>query len=143
MFVKPFIVCYNYNITKTIMYQVKRQWTNAKKQIVNGFRYDSGFEATYGLYLEGELKAGKIERFERQINIPLIVNGYKVCDYRIDFIVYHKDGITEYVEVKGYQTDVWKLKWKLFESLYTDKPDVKLTIIQQGKYKPPKLRKIQ
>lgn len=125
------------------MYYVKKQWTNAKKQVLNGFRYDSGFEATYSLFLDSELKAGRIESYERQVNIPLIVNGYVVCTYRIDYIVHHKDGITEYVECKGYQTEVWKLKWKLFEALYTDKPDVKLTIIQQGKYKPPKLRRLK
>jgi hypothetical protein len=125
------------------MYQIKKQWTNAKKQVVNGFRYDSGFEATYGMFLESELKAKRIKSFERQVNIPLEVNGYLVCTYRIDFIVYYNDGITEYTEVKGYQTDVWKLKWKLFEALYCDKPDVKLTIIQQGTYKPPKLHKVK
>lgn len=125
------------------MYQIKKQWTNSKKQIVNGFRYDSGFEAQYGMFLESELKAKRIIKFGRQINLPLVVNDYKVCYYRIDFIVYHLDGTTEYVEVKGYQTDVWKLKWKLFESLFSDNPDVKLTIIQQGNYRPPKLRKIK
>ena len=125
------------------MYQIKKQWTNAKKQVINGFRYDSSFEAQYGMFLESELKAHRIKKFDRQINLPLVVNDYKVCDYRIDFIVYHRDNSIEYVEVKGYQTDVWKLKWKLFESLYSDKPDVKLTIIQQGNYKPPKLRKVK
>lgn len=125
------------------MYQIKKQWTNAKKQIVNGFRYDSGFEAQYGMFLESELKAKRITKYDRQINLPLVVNDYKVCDYRIDFIVYHLDGTTEYVEVKGYQTDFWKLKWKLFESLFSDNPDIKLTIIQQGNYRPPKLRKIK
>lgn len=123
------------------MYQVKKQWTNAKKQFVNGFRYDSCFEAQYGMFLESELKAKRIKSFERQVNIPLEVNGYLVCTYRIDFIVYHLDGIIEYVETKGMHTDTWRNKWKLFEALYCDKPDVKLTIIQQGNYKPPKLRK--
>ncbi len=92
------------------MYQIKKQWTNANKQVVNGFRYDSGFEATYGMFLESELKAKRIKNFDRQINLPLIVNEYNVCDYRIDFIVYHLDNSTEYAEVKGYQTDVWILK---------------------------------
>ena len=125
------------------MYQIKKQWTNAKKQVVNGFRYDSGFEATYGMFLESELRAKRIKYFDRQINLPLIVNDYKICDYRIDFIVYHNDGITEYVETKGRHFPEWVLKWKLFEALYSDKPDVKLTIIQQGNKKPPKLRKVK
>jgi hypothetical protein len=62
------------------------------------------------MFLESELKAKRIIKFDQQINLPLVVNGYKVCDYRIDFIVYHLDNTTEYVEVKGYQTYVWKLK---------------------------------
>jgi hypothetical protein len=125
------------------MYTVKKQWTNAKKQEYNGFRYDSGFEATYAMFLDGELKAKRIKGYDRQVNLDLVVNNFKICQYRIDFVVYHLDGTTEYVEVKGYQTDVWKLKWKLFEATYSEMPNVKLTIIQQGKYKPPKLRKIK
>lgn len=124
------------------MYQVCRKWTTAKKQEYNGFRYDSGFEASYAMELDLRVKAKDIERYDRQVNLSLEVNGYAVCTYRIDFIIHHLDGTLEYVECKGYQTDVWKLKWKLFEALYTDKPDVKLTIVQQGRYKPPKLRKV-
>ena len=123
------------------MYYVQKQWTNAKKQEYNGFRYDSGFEASYAQELDLRVKAGDIQCYTRQVNLDLIVNGYVVCQYRIDFIVEHNDGITEYVETKGMHTDTWRLKWKLFEALYCDLPDVKLTIVQQGNRKPPKLRK--
>lgn len=125
------------------MYYLSKKWTTAKKQEYNGYRYDSGFEANYAAELDLRIKAKDIKSYDRQVNLDLIVNNYIVCTYRIDFIIYHDDGITEYVETKGYQTDVWKLKWKLFESLYSDLPDVKLSIIQQGKYKPPKLRKVK
>lgn len=125
------------------MYQVKRKWTNAKKQEYNGFRYDSGFEASYAAELDLRIKAKDIKSYDRQVNLDLVVNGYRVCQYRIDFVIHHNDGNIEYVETKGYQTDVWKLKWKLFEALWTDKPGVKLTIVQQGSSKPPKLRKIK
>jgi len=124
------------------MYFIQKKWTNAKKQEYNGFRYDSGFEANYAQELDLRIKAKDIKGYDKQVNLDLIVNGYVVCQYRIDFIVHHNDGTTEYVECKGYQTDVWKLKWKLFEALYSDRPDVKLTIVQQGnRYKPPKLIK--
>ena len=126
------------------MYYVKKQWTNAKKQEYKGFRYDSGFEAQYAMFLESELKAKRIQAYDKQVNLDLEVNGYRVCQYRIDFIVYHNDGITEYIECKGIWLGDSRLKWKLFEALFCDKPDVKLNVIQQGnKYKPPKLRKVK
>lgn len=124
-----------------MVYNVYKKWTTAKKQEYNGFRYDSGFEADYARELDLRVKAKDIKSYDRQVNLELIVNDYIVCTYRIDFIIYHNDGIIEYVEIKGWQSDTWKLKWKLFEALYADKPDVKLTIVQQGNYKPPKLRK--
>jgi len=125
------------------MYYVKKQWTNAQKQTYNNYSYDSKFEAGYAMFLDSELKAKRISSYEKQVNLDLIVGSYIVCQYRIDFIVYHNDGTTEYVETKGYQTDVWKLKWKLFEALYADLPDVKLTVVQQGSSKCPKPRRIK
>ena len=122
-------------------YGQKTYYTNAKTTEYNGYYYDSKFEASIAMELDMQLKAGEILKVERQINIPLEVNGYLVCNYRIDFIAY-RDGETEYIEAKGYPTPVWKHKWRLFEALYT-KPGNKLTVIMQGKYKPPRLRKIK
>ena len=103
--------------------------------------YDSKFEASYAQELEIRLKAGEILGWEKQKVLDLVVNGYLVCTYKIDFIVYH-DGYTEYVECKGVPTDTWKIKWKLFEALYTS-PNNKLTIVFQGKTWRPKLRKVK
>lgn len=125
-----------------IWYQQKR-WSTAKKQVFNGIKYDSGFEANYGQELELRKKAKDIKDFETHIKIPLEVNGYHITNYFIDFIIYHNDETKEYVETKGYQTEVWKMKWKIFCALYEDKPDTKITLIQQGKFKPPKLRHIK
>lgn len=127
------------------MYYQKTYFKNAKKQEYNGFQYDSGFEANYAMELDLRVKAKDIKGYDKQINLDLMVNGYVVCQYRIDFIVYHNDGMIEYVETKGYPTREWKLKWKLFEALYT--PEIPgnennlLTVVQQGKFKTPKLRK--
>jgi hypothetical protein len=122
------------------MYQIKKSWTTAKKTNYNGYIYDSKFEAGYAQELALRKKAGDIIDYEKQVTLPLIVNGYQVCTYRIDFIVYH-DGLTEYVEVKGWASPIWRLKWKLFEALYS-KPGYKLTIIQQGRFKPPRAKKV-
>ncbi len=114
-----------------MVYYQKNKYTTAKKTDYGGLVYDSGFEARHAQDLDLLLKAKEIKSWERQVNIPLVVNDYKVCDYRIDFIVYHHDGTTEYIELKGYAFPTWRLKWKLFEALYSDKPDVKLTVIKQ------------
>ncbi len=124
-------------------YYVNKRWTTAKKQEYNGFLYDSKFEARYAADLDLLVKAGKIKSYERQVNLDLVVNGFIVCQYRIDFIIHHNDRTLEYVETKGYPTPVWKLKWKLFEALFSKNKNVKLTIVQQGKFRPPKLRRVK
>lgn len=125
------------------MYYVKKRWTNAKKTNYGGHKYDSGFEGNYAAELDLKLRKGVIKSWERQVKIPLDVNGYHICNYYIDFIVHHLDGTTEYVETKGWQSEVWKMKWKIFEALYSDKPDVKLTVVQQGSFKAPKARRVK
>ncbi len=103
----------------------------------------SGFEANYAAELDLRLKAKDIKGWKRQIRIPLEMNGYHICDYIIDFVVEHNDGTIEYTETKGYPDPIWKLKWKMFEAMYSERPGVVLTIVQQGRMKPPKLRKIK
>ena len=125
------------------MYRERRIWSNAKKAKYNNYIYDSNFEADYAAELDLLLKAGEIKKWERQVNIPLEVNGYLICNYKIDFIVYHNDDIIEYVEIKGIAFPVWKLKWKIFEALYGDKPNVKLTVIKQkSNWNMRKLKKV-
>ena len=125
------------------MYYQTKKWTSAVKQEYNGFRYDSGFEASYAAELDMRVKVKEIKSYEKQVNLDLIVNGYRVCQYRIDFIIHHLDGDLEYVETKGYATDTWKLKWKLFEALYSDIPGNKLTVVKQGNFKMRKLKKMK
>lgn len=119
----------------------KNNYFSTKKVKSGGKFYDSKFEAYFGIELEQKLKRGEIKGFDPHLRIPLIVNGYTVCDYYIDFVVYHNDGTTEYIEAKGYPTGIFKIKWKLFCALYEDDPNNKITLEMQGKYNPPKLRK--
>lgn len=113
------------------MYIIKNKWSTTKKQMYNAQKYDSGFEAHYAMELDARQKAGDILRWERQVKIPLEVNGYHIANYYIDFIVYHNNGEIEYVETKGMPTEVWKLKWKIFEATYSDLPGVLLTVVKQ------------
>lgn len=121
-----------------MVYYVKTGYYNTKKY--KG--YDSKFEAGYAEELELRKKAGEIKDFEEQKTLDLISNGYKIGTYKIDFVVYHHDETIEYVETKGYATPVWRLKWKVFESMYGDDPNITLTVVKQGKFylrKPKKL----
>ncbi len=101
-----------------MVYYQKNKWATAKKQVYDGNRYDSGFEAGYAAELDLRLKAKDIKSWERQVKIPLEVNGYHICNYFIDFVVYHNDGTTEYVETKGLASYSRKLKWMIFEANY-------------------------
>lgn len=121
------------------MYTQKYSYYRTKKSGKN----DSKFEAGKAQELELRKKAGEIKDFKEQVKIPLIVNDLVVCDYYIDFVIEHNDGIIEYCETKGYATDVWKLKWKLFEALYSQDPNVLLTVEYQGKNWRPRLRKVK
>lgn len=121
------------------MYRVKR-WKYVKKQskygnvsvIFQGKQYASKFEAKYAHDLEIRRKAKEIDRWERQVKISLDVNGKHICNYYIDFVVYYPDGRKEFVEVKGFETEVWRLKWRLFEAIMeTDEPNSTLTIIKK------------
>lgn len=124
------------------MFTQSTKWGKARKCEINGRRYDSLFEASYAQDLENLKKAGKILGFDTHVRIPLTANGYVICDYYVDFAVYNLDGTTEYVETKGIPSEAWKIKWKLFESMFTDDPNVTLRLVYQSK-NPPKLKKIK
>ena len=126
------------------MYLVKKKWSSAKKVKVGDYVYDSRFEGQYAQELALRKAAGEITKWERQVKISLEVNGYHICNYYIDFIVYYPDGTIEYVETKGVAFPTWKLKWKLFEALFSEKPNVRLLVVQQkSNWRVPKARKIK
>jgi len=119
----------------------KYSYYNTKKVTTNGTQYDSKFEAAKGQQLEMLKKAKEIKDYDTHLRTELCVNGYHICDYYIDFVVYHNDESIEYIEMKGYPTPVWKLKWKLFCALFEDKEGITITLEMQGKQNAPKLRK--
>ena len=93
--------------------------------------YASKKEANYAAELELLKRAGEIEWWVSQYKVELQgKGGKKVCDYYVDFKVKYTDGRVEYVEVKGWATELWKLKKKLFEQqLAVDEPEAKFRII--------------
>lgn len=97
----------------------------AKKTMYRKVLYHSKKEAEYAMELDSKLLKGKIAGWESQETLDIAVNGVHVCKAIVDFIVFHLDGSEEYVEVKGFATDVWKLKRKLIAAVY---PDIKYTV---------------
>lgn len=103
-----------------------------KKVIVDDYVFDSIQESRRYKELKLLLKAGKIKDLELQPRFLLQEsfkkNGktYRKVDYIADF-KYIKNGKTIVEDVKGIQTDVFKLKHKLFERKY---PELELKIIR-------------
>lgn len=107
---------------------------SAKSTNYNGVSYHSKLEAGYAEELDWRVVAKDIVRWERQVKLELKVNGVFIANYYIDFIVYHNDGSREFVEVKGLELEVWKIKWKILEATFEDfkeNPDDHLTVIKQ------------
>lgn len=104
---------------------------NSKSTVYNGNYYQSLLEANYARELDIRVRAGRIKSWRRQVKIPLEVYGFFISNYYMDFEVTHNDESLEMIEVKGAETDVWKMKWRLTEAIFSkERPDVKLTIVK-------------
>jgi hypothetical protein len=86
--------------------------------VVDNIRFASKKEAKYYCELKLRLQAGEIIAFERQKPFSLDVNDKHICKYLADFIVLYKSGKVEIIDVKGFRTEEYKLKKKLFEAIY-------------------------
>ena len=112
-----------YNLGRTFPGRSKY---GAHRTVYNDVTYASKKESDYAAELDLRLRAGELASWERQIGMPLTVNGILIAHYVIDFVEIDKKGNMTYVEVKGYPTEVYKLKAKLFKALY---PDVKYVVV--------------
>lgn len=100
--------------------KIRSKYGNNKKE-VDGILFDSKKEAKRYCELKLLLKAGEIELLERQVRFLLIGanESERKCEYLADFCyIITKSG--EYVveDVKGIQTDVFKIKRKLMKEVH-------------------------
>lgn len=103
----------------------KRQKYNNRKTIVDGITFDSKLEAKRYQELKLLEEKGLIKALVLQPKFQLIpkfqVNGktYRQCIYVADFS-YHdvKTGKTFVEDTKGFRTEVFKIKKKLFIYIY-------------------------
>ena len=113
------------------MYLRRTNKYKAEKQTFNGRSYHSKKEADFAANLEWQKKAGEIKEIIPQYKLDIRVKGKHITNYFIDFKVVYTDGRTELIEVKGFATDVWNLKWKLTEALLEEiEPGAKLVLVK-------------
>jgi len=112
-----------------IIRQTRNKYGNISK-VYNNRLYASKKEARYAQELDLRKKARDIKSWRPQIKIDLQSNGHHICNYYIDFEITHNDDSIEFVEVKGFETEVWRLKWKIFESIYGHNPNYTLTVVR-------------
>tara|TARA_B100001287_G_C22326372_1_gene364129 strand:- start:158 stop:475 length:318 start_codon:yes stop_codon:yes gene_type:complete len=62
-------------------------------------------------------KSKIISDLELQPNFKITINNKFICNYKADF-AYKQDGQIVYEDVKGFRTQVYKLKKKLTEAQY-------------------------
>ena len=106
------------DIAEKLVKPQKESKYHNKHVTVDSINFDSQREADYYCELKLRLKAGEIKGFCRQAEFILAPN----LRYKADFVVFNNDGTSEIIDVKGMQTDVYKLKKKVFE----DKFDLKI-----------------
>lgn len=106
---------------------------NNQKTIVDGIEFDSKKEAEYYCQLKLLKQAGEIRDIGLQQKYTLQPgfkkNGvkYQPITYIADFVITNNDGTTEVVDIKGVETQVFKIKRKLFEYKY---PDLNLKVVK-------------
>jgi len=89
---------------------------SAKPTIVDGIRFASKREAARFCELKNLERAKVISGLTCQPKFPLIVQGKEVCTYIGDF-AYIEDQKFVVEDVKGFKTDVYKLKRRLLLAL--------------------------
>lgn len=99
---------------------------NARKVTIDGITFDSQSEGRYYQHLLGLMESGVVESFEMQKPYTLLDKfphpktgkAIRAIKYVPDFEVIYTDGRVEVVDVKGMQTDVFRMKCKLFMFRY-------------------------
>lgn len=87
---------------------------SAKPTTIDDIRFSSKKEAKYYVDLKCRQASGEVLFFLRQTPFHLPGNVKYLCD----FTVFKSNGDVEFVDVKGFETEIFKLKRKQVEAIY-------------------------
>jgi len=100
----------------------RSKYGNKKTYCYLGHKHDSRFEAVYCARLQDMKQKGEIQDFVVQYTFDFVFNGHPICKHIVDFSVLKNDGSLEVHDTKGFCTDVWRIKYKIFKALNPDIP---------------------
>lgn len=80
----------------------------------DGVTYASKAEARYADRLRLLQASGEVVMFLEQTTLRL-PGGTR---YVVDFVVFHQDGTIRWIDVKGYQTETFRVKKREIEAIY-------------------------
>lgn len=77
-------------------------------------------EGGYCNELELRRRSGEFHSYDVEKNYKLEINGKLICNHKPDFTIYKTKSKKEWwiEEYKGFPTDGWKMKMKIFKALY-------------------------
>lgn len=111
---------------------------NSYKVTINDLKFDSIMESRFYLHLLALKDAKQIQDFtfhtvyelQPKFRDKLTGKAIRPITYEADFVVTVKDGSLVAVDVKGKETDVFKIKYKMFRFLF---PDIRLLRLRYDK----------
>lgn len=92
----------------------QRSKYNNSPTTVDGIRFDSKKEASYYRQLKIRVEVGEVLYFLMQVPLRL-PGGTK---YVVDFVEFHSNNTTHYIDVKGKETAIFRLKKREIEHQY-------------------------
>lgn len=107
------------------MYRVKHKF-KAKAVNDDGHHFASTLEWKYFKHLELLKKSGEVLFFLKQVPFHL-PGGVK---YVVDYQVFYSNGDICFIDVKGMETDTYKVKVKIVEDIYP----IKIKIVKKGDF---------
>lgn len=107
--------------TKGLPYKFKN-----KPVVYNGVRYTSKLEASYAEKLDQWIKDGYVKFYLEQVPIRL-PGGTK---YIVDFVVFYTDDTLRFIDTKGMETDIFKIKKREVEAIYP----FEIEVIKKGDF---------
>lgn len=91
----------------------------AKAVVIDGIRFPSKKQGNRYCELKLLARAGEIKNLQLEVDFPFRFGGEEHFIYRADFVYYDPRQMKNIIEdVKGFRTEVYKLKKKLIEAQY-------------------------